>query len=226
LDKRFESYDWLKAIGSMLFFVGALLPWWERAFIGAELRQTGFGDWLGIVAAVIFLAIGLLTVIVETESLPIPHWVLNPTLMLGLAIAGTACVAVRFVLDPFGAGGSGIRDTRGLGLYLAGAGAVIVLIGCVLAFQRREEWASAVARDDDEAEDELDDVDEYGYDADEQDELIRRINESMERDSNGRRRRTPEEPHPTVQQQRRAEREEHPDEGSTRRRRPTGPPVP
>jgi hypothetical protein len=226
LEKRFESYDWLKAIGSMVFLVGALLPWWEQGLdMGAELRKNGINDWLGIIATVIFLAIGILTVIVETESLPIPHWVLNPTWMLGLAIVGAGCVAARFFLDPLG-GGEGLRESRGIGLYLAGAGAVIVLIGCVLAYQRREDWAEAVARDDDDDEDEDDDVYDYGYDADEQDELIRRINESMERQSNGRRRRTPEEPEPTVQQQRRAQREERAEQDPTRRRRPTGPPIP
>ena len=152
---------------------------------------------------------------------------LNPTWMLALAIIGAACVGVRFFLDPFGAGDPGIRDGRGLGLYLAGAGAVLVLIGCVMAFQHRDEWAEAVARDEEDDDDEGDDVDEYGYDADEQDELIRRINESMERQSSGRRRRpAPEEPEPTVQQRRRAEREERAERGSTRRRRPTGPPIP
>jgi hypothetical protein len=235
LEKRFESYDWLTAIGSMLFFVAATLPWWERAFLGAELRKTGFGDWLGIIAAIAILGVGLLTVIVETESLPIPRWVLNPTWMLALSTIGTVCVGVRFFVDPFGAGGAGIRDTRGLGLYLAGAGAVLVLIGCVLAFQHRAEWAEAVARDEeeDDDDDEGDDIDEFGYDADEQDELIRRINESMERQSDGRRRRpTPEEltrptvPHPTVQQQRKAERAERTAQAPTRRRRPTGPPIP
>jgi hypothetical protein len=224
VDKRFESYDWLKAIGGMLFFVAALLPWWERAFLGAELSKTGFEDWLGIIAAVIFLAIGLLTVIVETESLPIPRWVINPTWMLVLAIAGAICVAVRFILDPFGSGGGGIRDTRGIGLYLAGAAAVLVLIGCIMAFQRRDEWAAAVAEDEEDDEDEADELYDYGYDADEQDELIRRINESMER-SNGRRRRTPDEPQ-TVQEQRRAERQERANRSSSRRRRPTGPPIP
>jgi hypothetical protein len=226
LEKRFESYDWLKAIGSMVFFVGALLPWWERVIIGAELRKAGFDDWLGIIAAVIFLAIGLLTVLVETESLPIPHWVLNPTWMLALAIVGTACVGVRFFVDPFGAGGAGIRESRGIGLYLSGAGAVLVLIGCVMAFGRRDDWAAAVARDDEDDEDEADELDEYGYDADEQDELIRRINESMERQSNGGRPRTPPEPQPTVQQRRRAAREERSEGAPTRRRRPTGPPIP
>jgi hypothetical protein len=226
VDKRFESYDWLKAIGGMLFFVAALLPWWERAFLGAELSKTGFEDWLGIIAAVIFLAIGILTVIVETESLPIPHWVLNPAWMLGLAIVGAICVAVRFFIDPFGGGGQGIRDTRGIGLYLAGAAAVIVLIGCVMAFQRRDEWAAAVARDDeDDDEDEGDELYDYGYDADEQDELIRRINSSMERQSDGRRPPAPDD-QPTVQEQRRAAREERASRNSSRRRRPTGPPIP
>src|SRR5262245_1528318 len=197
--------------------------------MGAELRKNGINDWLGIIATVIFLAIGILTVIVETESLPIPQWVINPTLMLGLAIVGTGCVALRFFLDPLG-GGEGLRESRGIGLYLAGAGAVLVLIGCIMAFQHREEWEAAVARDDDDDDgddDTDDDVYAYGYDADEQDELIRRINESMERQSTTRRRRpTPEEPQPTVQQQRRAEREQQAEQQTTRRRRPADPPIP
>ncbi len=211
LEKRFESYDWLKAIGSMVFFVGALLPWWTREYTGFELRKTGFGDWLGIIAAVAILAVGLLTVIVETESLPIPHWVINPSWMLALAIVGGACVGVRFFIDPFGSGDAGIRDTRGVGLYLSGAGAVLVLIGCVLAFQRRAEWAELVGREDDDDEGD-DEVYDYGYDAEEQDELIRRINASMDRQPNGRRPRPPVETEPTVQQrrQRRARRAHRP----------------
>ena len=228
LEKRFESYDWLKAIGEH-----AVLRRGDPALVGTgtssalELRQTGFGDWLGIIAAIAILGVGLLTVIVETESLPIPRWVLNPTWMLALSIVGVVCVGVRFFLDPFGAGGPGIRDTRGLGLYLAGAGAVLVLIGCVMAFQHREEWAEAVAPR----------------------RRGRRRRRRRPRRVRLRRRRAgradpahqrvdgaavqrapqphaPEEPQPTVQQQRKAERAERTEQAPTRRRRPTGPPIP
>ena len=197
MEKRFESYDWLKAIGSLVFLVAAILPWWTREYTGFELRRTGFGDWIGIIAAIAILAVGLLTVIVETESLPIPRWVLNPTWMLALAIFGAVCVGVRFFLDPFGAGDPGIRDgswARPVPRRCrSGPRAHRVRDG--LPAPRRVGGGGGPRREDDD--DDGDDVDEYGYDADEQDELIRRINESMERQSSGRRRRpAPEAPSP------------------------------
>ena len=149
--KRFESYDWLKTIGGILFLAAALLPWWESGYAGIEVRQNGFDDWLGIVATVIFVAIAVLTVIVETESLAIPRRYLDPRWVLGLGIVGSLCVLTRLFFDPFN-DGEGVEDSRGFGLYLAAVAAVISMIGCVMAFKRRGEWlASLEVEPDDEA---------------------------------------------------------------------------
>ncbi len=131
--------------------------------------------------------------------------------VLVAAVIGAIFVAIRFIIDPFNGGGSDIHESRGLGLYLAGAGAVISLIGCVNAFRDREAWAERAGFDDDDDDDEdEDDIDgeAYGYDPDEQDDLIRRINSSLERQPSADR--PPRHaPRPeTEQDRRRAEREQ------------------
>ena len=76
------------------------------------------------------------------------------------------------------------------------------------------------SRDEEDDDDESTTSSEYGYDADEQDELIRRINESMERQSNGRRATAPR-----SRQSRNGARPQRgaPDRAPTADRRPTGP---
>jgi hypothetical protein len=214
VDRQFESDDWFKAIGGILFFIAGLLPWWEQRFSGFRERSNAFDDWLGIIAFVIFVGIGLLTIIIRTGSLPLPRWLLHPTGTLIAAGVGAVCVAVRFFVDPF----NGDDVSRGIGLYLAGAAAVLVLIGCVMTFRNRDAYQLAV---DEEDEDEGE-LDEYGYDAAEQDELIRRINSSLERPrfTEGPRpssRRRPTEPVDGEPERRRR---------SPDRRRATGPPIP
>ncbi len=218
VDRQFQSDDWFKAIGGILFFIAGLLPWWEQSFSGFRERSNAFGDWLGIVAFVIFVGIGILTIIIRTESLPLPRWLLHPTGTLIVAGVGAVCVAVRFVLDPFQAAGDHV--TRGLGLYLAGAAAVLVVIGCVMTFRDRAAYR-LVGDDEDEEDDEFD---AYGYDAAEQDELIRRINSSLDRPRftdgprpSGRRRHTEPVQAPTT----RRRRSDGPDD-----RRAAGPPIP
>src|SRR5262249_20179324 len=138
VDKRFEPSDWLKAIGGMLFFVAALLPWWQQEAGGFIDRNNGFDRLVGILAFVIFVGVGLLTVIIKPDSLPLPAWLVDPTIVLGLAIVGAGFVAFRFFVDPF-ANKTGVDVTRDLGLYLAGAAAVITLIGAVIAFRHRND---------------------------------------------------------------------------------------
>lgn len=181
MEKRFERSDWLQAIGGILFFFAALLPWWEQVVMGGlHTRHNGFDDFLGVLAFIIFVGIGILTVIIKTDSLPLPRWLLNPTGVLVASIVGVALVAIRFVLDPFS---DDTRSTRGIGLYVAGAAAVITLIGAVIGFRERHEHADEEVEDEDVAGDEYGYEDEYDedYDAAEQDDLIRRINSSLER---------------------------------------------
>jgi hypothetical protein len=219
VDRQFESDDWFKTIGGILFFVAGLLPWWEQRFSGFHERSNALGDWLGIISFVIFVGIGILTIIIRTDSLPLPRWLLHPVGTLIAACVGAVCLALRFVLDPFQKAGDNV--TRQLGLYLAGAAAVLVLIGCVMTFRDRDAYDVDEDGGDDEEEDELD---QYGYDAAEQDELIRRINSSLERP------RFTEGPRPSS---RRRHTEQVADPPTERRRRsdgtdphPAGPPIP
>jgi hypothetical protein len=218
VDKRFEPSDWLKAIGGMLFFVAALMPWWQQETGGFIDRHNGFDDLIGIVAFVIFVGIGILTVIIKTDSLPLPAWLVDPTLVLGVAIVGAGCVAFRFFVDPFSSKEQ-VVVSRGLGLYLAGAAAVITLIGSVIAFRHRDDIVEELDDVDEDAEDE----DDFGYDADEQDDLIRRINMSLDR--------TPppatEGPRPSSRRREpEPRRRSHRTGSEDRQGRPAGPPIP
>jgi hypothetical protein len=178
VDRQFESDDWFKAIGGILFFVAGLLPWWEQRFSGFTVHSNAFGDWLGLISFVIFVGIGILTIIMRTGSLRLPRWLLHPVGTLVVAGIGAVCLIIRFILDPFQKAGDHV--TRAIGLYLAGAAAVLVLIGCVMTFRDREAYYD-VDDDMDEDDEDDDELDEFGYDAAEQDELIRRINSSLER---------------------------------------------
>ena len=79
---------------------------------------------------VIFVAIALVTIITQTESLRLPAVLSHPVLSLGGAVIGTALVGYRFFSDQYGGG------SRGLGLYLAVAAALLVLAGCILDLPR------------------------------------------------------------------------------------------
>jgi hypothetical protein len=146
VDNEFESADWFKAIGGILFLIGALMPWWEF-----EL-DSGFGtsknglDYVvtGIVPFVIFTGIALLTIIIKTDSLPLPGWLVDPLLQLGLAVVGAVLVGVRF----FWSDKDGLDSSRGLGLYLAAAAVVLALIGCVMGLRERAEDDYELASDD------------------------------------------------------------------------------
>jgi hypothetical protein len=221
VEQRFRRDDWLKAIGGILFLVAALLPWWEQTLIGFRQRQNAFSDVLGLVPTIIYVAIAILTIVIKTDSLSLPMWLLHPLGMLIAAIAGAICVAVRFFLDPFSNAGN---VSRGLGLYLAGAAAVISIIGCVIAYRERAEWYGI--DDDGDEVDEDDDAYEYGYDPDEQDDLIRRINSSLDRETPADR--PPRDvAHPqSEQERRRAARAQRTGDATTRRRRAAGPPIP
>ena len=125
----FGTSDWLKAIGGVLFFIAGLLPWWSYSF--------GFDDnafdlsLAGIVPYIIFVAIALVTIITRTESLRLPAFLQSPLPTLVAAVIGTGLVAYSFFNDP------GENASRGLGIYLAVAGALLVLAGCIIAYRER-----------------------------------------------------------------------------------------
>ncbi len=139
MDNEFESADWLKAIGGILFLIGALMPWWEFEF------REGFGwsnnafDYVitGMVPFVIFTGIALLTIIIKTDSLPLPAWLVHPILQLALAIVGAVLVAVRFFWSE--QSDDTLDVSRGLGLWLAAAAVVLTLVGCVIGLRESVE---------------------------------------------------------------------------------------
>ena len=136
----FGVSDWLKAIGGVLFFVAGVLTWWELQYgQGLSTPFNGFDYRLtGIVPYVIFVGIAILTIIIQTESLSLPRFLVNPVLTLVAAAIGTVLVGYRFFADGYDNDALAEQDnsvSRGIGLYLALAGALIVLGGCVLAYR-------------------------------------------------------------------------------------------
>ena len=145
---RFGIGAWLKAIGGVLFFIAGLLPWWSYSFDETGLRDDNAFDYpvSGVVPYVIFVTIALVTIITQTESLRLPAVLSHPVLSLGAAVIGTTLVGYRFFSDQYGGG------SRGLGLYLAVAAALLVLAGCILTY-RAERRADAELIADDAIED-------------------------------------------------------------------------
>jgi hypothetical protein len=147
----FGVSDWLKSIGGGLFFIAGLLKWWElQRGEGLSIAFTGFDyRYTGTVPYVIFVAIAILTIIVKTESLNLPRFVVDPVLTLVVAGVATALFIYRFFADGIDneALDEGSTVTRGIGLYLALAGALMVLAGSVIAYR---DHRAAGAEDEDE----------------------------------------------------------------------------
>jgi hypothetical protein len=133
-ERGFGTSDWLKAIGGLLFFIAGLLPWWSYSFespAGSLHYDDNAFDFLagGVVPYLIFVAIAVVTIVSQTGSLHLPAAFVHPLPLLVLATIGSGLVAYSFFDDP------GDNASRGLGLYLAVAGAVLVLAGCVIAYR-------------------------------------------------------------------------------------------
>ena len=119
------------------------MPWWEFEFadgggIGGGLggSKNAFDYWMtGIVPFIIFTGIALLTIIIRTDSLPLPAWLVHPVLQLSLAVVGAVLVGVRFFWSDM----DDLDISRGLGLYLSAAAVVLALIGCVLGLGEHAE---------------------------------------------------------------------------------------
>ena len=98
-------------------------------------RTTAFDYTLtGIVPYVIFVAIAILTVLDRTDSLRLPTVVVEPVVQLGAAAIATLLVGWRFVFSDMDGGGEASVG-RGIGLYLAMVGAIVVLVGCIMTFR-------------------------------------------------------------------------------------------
>jgi hypothetical protein len=138
VESRFEPGDWLKAIGGILFLAASLLPWWRIEYPNGFDLTTDARDYTltGIVPCLIFVVIALLTIIIQTGQLSLPGWLLHPVGLLVASTVGTILVGVRFLWDGYSDAAAGTGDiSRGLGLYLAAAAAVIVLIGSVIGLR-------------------------------------------------------------------------------------------
>ena len=157
---EFGVSDWLKSIGGVLFFVAGVLTWWELQFENGLSVATNAFDYraTGFLPYVIFVGIAILTIIIKTESLTLPRFLVNPVLTLAVAVVATGLVVYRFFADGYDdealeAGNNEV--SRGIGLYLALAAAVIVLAGCVIAY--RESRAAGSEEDVGEPVDETPD---------------------------------------------------------------------
>jgi hypothetical protein len=141
--EAFGLGNWLKAAGGMVFFVAGLLPWWrlENSDGHPLVTTNAFTyDVTGLVPYVIFVGIAILAIIIETDSLGLPRILVNPILTLLAAFGATVLVGIRFFKDGYDNAtleSDGYSITRGVGLYLAAAAALTVLIGSVLLFRDR-----------------------------------------------------------------------------------------
>ena len=238
MDKRFRSSDWLIVVGALLLFAASVQPWWTLQFDNAPgLSLNGYDFGLtGTVPIVILLAIGIITVIIKTDSLALPAWLIHPYVLTAGVGTTAVLIGIRFFWSGFD-DGAGV--SRGIGLYLAGVAVVIALVGCGFAIRDlRHPPADAGESADDDDEDDIDlddDVDdEYGYvDDEEEDDLVRRFNSSLPsgetpvyrpRDTSEAPRRTPPARRPPTR--RRPPRETQPQPTTRSRRRPAGPPPP
>jgi len=232
VDRRFRSSDWFIVMGGMLVLVGSLLPWWTLSFGGAlDVSQNGYDFGLtGRVPIVLLLTVAIVTVVVKTDSLPLPTWLVHPYAIAIVVLVAAIGVGVRF----FWSGYDGTDNvSRGIGLYLVAAGVVGELVGSVLAI--RDLRRPALARDDGADGDDLDVDDELEDDLGdyEEDDLVRRFNTSLptgetpvQRAANPTPapRRTPTTRQPPTR--RRPPREPAAAPTPRSRRRPTGPPLP
>ena len=134
---KFKTSDWLKGGGGLVMLIAYFLPWWKvdafgvsDSVSGSEYFFTGTLPWLLIVA------IGVLTILAALDVFKLPSTFPAPLAFLAVAALATLLVIIRL----FGPGGDvpdGAEDffSRGVGLYLAVIAAIVVLVGCVLAFK-------------------------------------------------------------------------------------------
>jgi hypothetical protein len=148
---EFGAADWMKAIGGVLFFVAGLLTWWNLEFRdGLSVAKNAFDyDLTGIVPYIIFVGIGVLTIVARTESLRLPDVVVHPLLFLVAAAVGTVLVGYRFFDDGYDNLVGENSVTRGIGLYLAAVAALLVLAGCVMTFREFQAMLAESEEDED-----------------------------------------------------------------------------
>ena len=245
VERHFRSSDWFIVSGGLFVLVGSLLPWWTLSFGGAlDVSQNGYDFGLtGRLPIVLLLAVAILTVVVKTDSLPLPDWLIHPYAMGMAVLVAAVGIGVRFFWSGYD---STDNVSRGLGLYLVAAGVVCEVVGSVLAIRDLRRPAVDVDDGADDADDDLDvdaELDDYEEDAlddyeeddlgdYEEDDLVRRFNSSLPTGETPVQ--LPPNPEPTPRAptprqpstRRRPRGTRQPRRHRRSRRRPTGPPLP
>lgn len=133
---KFKTSDWMKVGGGGLMLVAYFLKWWKL--------DTDFGDFgakgsdyffTGTVPWLLLLAVGVLTFLGAAGVFKLPGSVPAPLVFLAASALSLLLVLVRFFSDGVDTGGVDSGLTRGIGLFLALAAAVVVLVGSVLGFK-------------------------------------------------------------------------------------------
>jgi len=142
---KFKPSDWMKVAGGLVFFICGFLAWWTVEVnvtgFGGSQDATGLGDYFGTVgiAWLIFTAIAVLTVLRVLGVFKMPPNVPEPMIFLVASVIGLLLVIIRFFSDGFDYSGSlegtGIDISRGIGNWLGTLAAIVIVIGCVLAFR-------------------------------------------------------------------------------------------
>ncbi|MEK7426790.1 MAG: hypothetical protein AAB131_23465 [Actinomycetota bacterium] len=133
---KFKTSDWMKVGGGGLMLVAYFLKWWkvdtdfgDVGFKGSNYFFTGTVPWL------LLLAVGVLTFLGAAGVFKLPGSVPAPLVFLAASALSLLLVLVRFFSDGVDTGGVDSGLTRGIGLFLALAAAVVVLVGSVLGFK-------------------------------------------------------------------------------------------
>jgi hypothetical protein len=134
VERRFETADWWIAGGGFVLLFSSVLPWWTLripgnpglSFDGKDFTSTG------IVPVALLLVVAMLTVVIKTETVRLPLWLVHPYLTTLVVLVAVVLVGVRFFWSGF-EGDDGV--TRSFGMYLAMAAAMASLAGCVMALR-------------------------------------------------------------------------------------------
>lgn len=224
MDKRFGWADWLIVGAGLVLLIGSRLAWWTVEWSGGPATSTDAFEYTvtGIAPLVVLLLVGVLIVTIKTESLPLPVWLIHPGLVMVAVLGVAGLIGIRFFWSGF-AETDGV--SRGLGLYVAGAAVLLAVVGAVLGLAGLRRPAAVAA--DDQALDDLADLDEtYDGEDDDEDDLVRRFNASVPIAPTARRR-EPSRQSPTPRQPANRRRPERaaPAPAPRARRRQSGPPL-
>jgi hypothetical protein len=140
---KFKVSDWLKVGGGLVFFIAGFLAWWTVDVSGfGSGDATGLGDYFGTVgiAWLIYTAIAVLTVLIVLGIVKLPANVPIHLIFLIASVFALLLVIIRFFSDGYDTGGIDVEDfgvdiSRGIGNWLGTLAAIVIVVGCVLAFR-------------------------------------------------------------------------------------------